>query len=388
MWHGHDVVDTDGHIMEPLWLWADYLEPAFRRNRLRVERDEADGDKLLINDTQSRLIRRLGGVRAGGEIRDWNHLPADGRFASYVDSVTEASWDGAARLKWLDDNGIAATLLFPSLGLIWPRETDPVAPYALAHFDAYNRWIADMTSVDPTRLIPVGQVPLTADAGLRLLSLVEQGFRHIMIPGGFGSSLVEADPLFAAAHDAGVTIHLHKVAIPHFLPAPSATSLSTPAMPGFFNHVNEILPGQLFLTALVGSGALDRYPALRFAFHECNAGWLRAWADRAGESWETLRGNHADGLPAAPPRAYLTERDTLFFSIGLGEDLMDIPDWLWPRLMLATDYPHPGTPDDPAAAWSSVLAELPAGHATGLLSANAIRMGATVQEGDHGAFAR
>ncbi len=382
MWHGQIVADTDGHIMEPLWQWEQYLDPAFRSDRLRVLRDRSDGDKLLIEGRPSTLIRRLGGIPASldGEIQDWNTLPEQGAFASYRESCTTASWDGPARLAWLDGAGIDATLLFPSLGLIWPRETDPLGPWAVAHFDAYNRWIAGLADADRTRLHPVAQVPLTDDAPARLGRLVAQGFTHAMLPGGFGGDLSRGEALFAAAQEYGVTIHLHKVAIPHFLPVTTGpTTLRAPKMDVLFNHINETLPGQFHLAALIGSGVLDRYPRLRFAFHECNATWLPAWVDRAQESWQTLHGNQVAGLPALQPREYL-ERDTLFFSVGLGEDLTRVPDRLVPRLMLATDYP-PGTPKDPATAWAEVLPSLPAHLAEGLLGANAARMSPALVSG-------
>lgn len=380
MWHGHKVVDADGHIMEPLWNWESYLDPAFRENRLRVVRDEQDGDKLLVQGRPSSLVRRLGGLPApeDGEIRDWNSLPADGVFASYRESCTRASWDGPTRLAWLDAAGIDATLLFPSLGLIWPREVDPTNPWALAHFDAYNRWIADMTASDPERLLPVAQVPATEDAPDRLRRLADAGFAHAMIPGGIRDSLLPAEPLFAAAQELDIALHLHKVAVPHFLPIArrrgGSTSLSAPAMGPLFNHINETLPGQLHLAALLDAGVPDRYPRLRFAFHECNAGWLPSWLDRAEESWHTLRGNGQTGLCELPPRTYFVERDTFFFSVGLGEDLTRLPDWLTRRLMLATDYPHPGTPKDPAAEWAEALSALPEAFAAGLTGANAARL--------------
>ncbi|WP_371500404.1 amidohydrolase [Kitasatospora sp. NBC_00374] len=375
MWRDHQVVDTDGHIMEPLWLWPDYLDPAYRKNGLQVLRDPADGDKLLVNGRPSQIIRRLGGIVPvpGQAVEDWNTLPADGSFASYRDSCTSASWNAEHRVAWLDETGIGSTLLFPSLGLIWPREAGPDSPYTVAHFDAYNRWLLDMTADTSGRLLPVAQLAFTEGLVKRVVSLAEQGFRHVMLPTGIGTSLRTADSFFATTQDIGLTVHLHKVAIPHFLGTEQPTSLQNPRLGRFFNHVHETLPGQLFLTALLDSRVLDRFPHLRFAFHECNAGWLPAWIERAHESWETLHGT-GQQLPDQPPKHYLQDRDTLFFSVGLGEDLAAMPDWLHRRIMLATDYPHPGTPTDPASAWAPALEALPHDAAAGLLSANAGRM--------------
>lgn len=375
MWLDLLVVDADGHVMEPGTLWHDYVDPEFRERCLRLVRDAEDGDKLLINGKPSTLIRRLGGVRAapGDEVADWNNLPRpEGGYLSYQDSVTRPSWSGEARLRWLDEHDIDQTFLFPSLGLIWPREVGPDSPYARAHYAAYNRWIVEYAMADNTRLIPVAQFALDPDRRPeeQISALRSDGFKHVMFPSGAALG-PDLEPLWGALDANEMCVHLHKVAIPHGLPTPSLTSLQAPSMTSFFNHVNETLPGQLFLAGLLGSGVCDRFPELRFVFHECNAGWLPAWLDRATESWETL--GSRSGL-AEPPSHYLLERDTLYFSVGLGERLQQFPSELFERLLLATDYPHPGTPGEPRSAWLGALQGAPTALIENLLGANAQRM--------------
>ena len=375
MWQGSRVVDADSHVMEPSWLWERYLDPAFRDTGIRVLRDEADGDKLIVHGAPSRFIRRLGGVVPDGSrtAQDWNSLRLNS-YLPYQESCTEASWDPKARLALLDDTGIDAAFLFPSLGLIWPREVDPRSPYTAAHLDAYNRWLLDFASVAPDRLFPVGQLALTEgrDASAAARNLAEAGFRHVMLP--FGAARVDdLDRFFAAAQDLDLVVHLHKVAVPHFLPLAEATTLRSDLAGRLYNHVVEILPGQLFLTALFDAGVPDRFPRLRFAFHECNAGWIPAWLERFVESCETLAEADA-ALPAAEPASYLTERDVFYFSVGLGEDVPGLPEWLQRRLLLATDYPHPGYPVAPQQAWAGVLRRLSPARSCDLLAGNADRM--------------
>ncbi|GII77829.1 hypothetical protein Sru01_28110 [Sphaerisporangium rufum] len=376
MWNGHPVVDSDGHVVEPGTLWTEYIDPEFRENCLRVERDPADGDRLIIEGRPSRLIRRLGGVPydPGRPIVDWNTLRR-GEYASYRESSPPASYDGPARLAWLDANGIEATVLFPSLGLIWPRELDPASPYAVAHLRAYNRWITDFAAAAPDRLVPVGQLALSphAPVAAEVAALAGAGFRHVMLPHGVAGGLDGLDPFWAAVQEHGMVVHLHKVAVPHLLPMPLPTSISAPGAGAFFNHVNEILPGQLFLAGLLDARVPDRYPRVRFAFHECNIGWLPAWLERAQESFETLR-ETGRPTPDHPPRHYLCDRDDFFFSTGLGERLDALPEELHPRVLLATDFPHPGTPFRPAEEWEPVLAGLPAGLRPALLGGNARRL--------------
>lgn len=377
MWNGYQVVDADGHVIEPGTLWEEYVEPAFRENCLRVERDRLDGDRLIIEGRPSRLIRRLGGVPYDPEtpITDWNTLRR-AEYASFAESCPPASHDGASRLRWLDEHGIEATLLFPSLGLIWPREVDPASPYAVAHLRAYNRWLADYASAAPGRLVPVGQLALSPLVRLEeeVAALAAAGFGHVMLPHGVVGELdARLDPFWASAQHHGLVVHLHKVAVPHLLPLPLPTSVHAPGPGAFFNHVNEILPGQLFLAGLLDARVPDRFPELRLAFHECNIGWLPAWLERAQESFETLR-ETGRGTPDHPPRHYLHDRDTFFFSTGLGERLDRLPEELHSRVLLATDFPHPGTPFRPQEEWAPVLKGLPAGLRPALLGENAVRL--------------
>jgi hypothetical protein len=40
MTRAYNVVDADGHILEPLNLWDDYIDPAFRERRPRFVIDD------------------------------------------------------------------------------------------------------------------------------------------------------------------------------------------------------------------------------------------------------------------------------------------------------------------------------------------------------------
>ncbi len=363
MWAEYDVIDADSHIMEPLWLWQEYLDPAFREHGLTIQRDALDGDKLIIDGRPSRLVRRLGGVRpvAGEEIRDWNHLPAEGEYASYRESCLSESWDPTTRMAWMDDTGIDRTWLFPSLGLIWPREVDPFSAYAKAQHRAYNRWVAEMASATHGRLVPVAQMSLGAvdEITRDLQAIAAAGFRHVALPWGLRPGLRREFVTFCAqAERIGLAIHVHKVAVPHFLPLEDACGISSADMGRFFNHVNETLPGQLCLAGLFDLGIPDACPELRWVFHECNAGWVPAWLDRANESYATTRGQGANPLKHEPSH-YVLEKKAFLFSTGTGERLPNIPNELHGNILMATDFPHPGTSLDPRSDWMAAIQELP-----------------------------
>lgn len=48
MTRAYNVVDADGHILEPLTLWDDYIDPAFRERRPRVVIDDNAKERLSV----------------------------------------------------------------------------------------------------------------------------------------------------------------------------------------------------------------------------------------------------------------------------------------------------------------------------------------------------
>ena len=48
MTRAYDVVDADGHILEPLDLWDKYMDPAFRERRPRFVIDDNGKERLSV----------------------------------------------------------------------------------------------------------------------------------------------------------------------------------------------------------------------------------------------------------------------------------------------------------------------------------------------------
>jgi hypothetical protein len=48
MARAYNVVDADGHILEPLDLWDNYIDPEFRERRPRFVIDENGKDRLSV----------------------------------------------------------------------------------------------------------------------------------------------------------------------------------------------------------------------------------------------------------------------------------------------------------------------------------------------------
>jgi hypothetical protein len=50
MGRAYDVIDAEGHILEPLDLWEKYMDPAFRDRAPRLIVDENGKERLAIEE--------------------------------------------------------------------------------------------------------------------------------------------------------------------------------------------------------------------------------------------------------------------------------------------------------------------------------------------------
>jgi predicted TIM-barrel fold metal-dependent hydrolase len=240
---------------------------------------------------------------------------------------------------------------------------------------AYNRWLLDHCSADRSRLTPIAQTLLAdpSEAERDLTTLRDQGYEHVMLPWTLPQQpdffSLQYERLWRAIEDLGLTLHLHKVAIPDYLRGSAAAAAS--GVGSFFRHVNETLPGQLCLTRIFDARIPDHCPRLRFAIHECGAGWLPAWLARAEESYDTI--SPSPTRLTHNPSHYIFDRDTLFFGMSLSESA-ELVRAVVTRVMVATDFPHPGCAVDAGSKWRAHLSALTSEERQALLVANAQRL--------------
>src|SRR5438477_10954087 len=108
----YNVVDADGHILEPLDLWDRYIDPEFRERRPRFVIDDNGKERLSVEGKllgNPRGIGSLGSVGARqGIVKPGTLKYAEGR---------KGGFDPHARIVDMDADGIDAAFLYPSLGL-------------------------------------------------------------------------------------------------------------------------------------------------------------------------------------------------------------------------------------------------------------------------------
>ena len=212
MGRAYNVIDADGHILEPLDLWDKYIDPAFRDRAPRIVKDENGKERLVIEEQAvgdgQRGIGRIGAVGARQGV-----VAAD--TMEYKDGKP-GGFDPHARIPDMDADGIDAAFLYPSLGLFSGAIHDP--QLAAATCRAYNRWLADYCKPYPDRLFGVAMLPMQSVD----LAIAEMRFarKELGLRGGFlrpnpyhGNKMIHDpmyEPFWAAAEDLDFSIGFHE----------------------------------------------------------------------------------------------------------------------------------------------------------------------------------
>ena len=321
------VFDADGHICEPPLVWEEYTEAAFRDRVLQVRK----------------LAQPWSEVFAEGRGLGVNPAPACivGRLADDVDwkDILPGSYDPAARLRVMAEEGIDEACFFPSLYLLFGDIADPEV--AAATCRAYNRWIADFCRRDPARLHAVGLVPLQsaelaiAEAkklsalGLRGIAIRPERFRGLAL---YDESLA---PLWGIAQEEGLPICVHGsfgTRMPSFATSRYENTFFTHMICHPFEQMAAVLD-------FIAGGVLERFPRLRVGFFESGLGWLPYWLHRLDEHFEVM-GHLVPALRRRPSEIFRAqcyvsmeadERKGLESLIELGL----VGSVLW-----GSDYPH------------------------------------------------
>jgi uncharacterized protein len=117
----YDVIDADGHVLEPPDLWLNYIEPKFRDRapRLALNGEGAEvlqlGGQQITDSAPGRGRVKLG---AGGAIG-----ARDGKISVWIKYAEgrAGGFDPHSRIPDMDAESIDAAFLYPTLGLFSRR---------------------------------------------------------------------------------------------------------------------------------------------------------------------------------------------------------------------------------------------------------------------------
>src|SRR5262249_22062153 len=120
MSRNYNVIDADGHVLEPFTLWNDYMDPAYRERAPKLVKDKGGKERLLLEEKILGSQAGFGGI--GGVGARQGVVAADAM--EYKDG-RKGGFDPHARIPDMDLDGIDAAFLYPSLGLFIGSMKEP-----------------------------------------------------------------------------------------------------------------------------------------------------------------------------------------------------------------------------------------------------------------------
>jgi len=334
------TIDADGHVLEPGDLWENYLEDKYKARALRIRVDDEGYEYLEIDQRPSQRTVR-GSLGILGAMGDDDLRPRPDR--RYADNMPFGSSNAEERLQLLKRENLDATLLYPTIGLLWEVELeDP--ELSLAYARAYNRWIADFCRRSSGRLVPIAQLTLLDPEGsaAELERAVKDGCKGAWVNPFNHRRVIHGDArhdvLFAKCVELDVPLAIHPTFTPH---GAAAGIFDWPFQGRAWGEaiwLRAIV--QQALISFFSLGTLDRFPTLRLGVLEAGSGWIGAMLDRLDAFSESLN------LAGKRPTATEYFRRQCFISGDPDEttapytiDHVGADCFMW-----ATDYPHPDHP--------------------------------------------
>ena len=332
----YNVIDADGHILEPLNLWTDYIEPRYRDRAPRLVtnnhgRQQLQVDTALLGSAE----RGLGAIGAIGA-RD-GHVIADGFEYS---QGRAGGFDPHKRIPDMDMDGIDAAFLYPSIGLFVGGIQDPGLAGATCR--AYNRWLADYCKPYPDRLFGVAMLPMQdVDQAIKEMTFArkELGFRAgFLRPNPYNNRLIHDpayEPFWNAAEELDFAIGFHEGASPG-MPQVGVDRFQGRGAQHIISHTMEMMLAAL---SMIWGGVCERHPKLRVGFLESGGGWIAPWLDRMDRHFDD-QGFNDSGLKTRPSEIFQKQCWISFEPVE--GSLRVLADYVGPnKIMWATDYPHP-----------------------------------------------
>ncbi len=332
----YNVIDADGHILEPLDLWDKYIEPKYRDRAPRLIKGENGRERLVMDETMvgdgNRGIGRIGAVGARQGV-----VAAD--TMEYKDGKP-GGFDPHARIPDMDADGIDAAFLYPSLGLFSGAIHDPELAAAVCR--AYNRWLADYCKPYPDRLFGVAMLPLqSVELAIDEMRFAkkELGFRGGFIrPNPYSDKMIHEpryEPFWQAAEDLDFSIGFHEGASSG-MPTVGVDRFEGRGARHIISHTMEMM---LAAMSVIWGGIADRHPKLRVGFLESGGGWIAPWLDRMNRHFDD-QGFNDFGLTMRPSEIF--QRNCWISFEPVEGSIKVLADYIGPhKILWATDYPHP-----------------------------------------------
>ena len=331
------AISADSHILEPPACFSEHIEPGFRDRAPRIESDSVGRQVYVIEGVPTPIpVGAADGAGMLPSMRTYHILKAT------FEQCRRSAWDPEYRLADQERDGIAAEIIYPSLGLMLISLAD--LDYKDACINAYNRWLEGFCAGLPGRLFGLGLTSVrSVDAAIDDFRRAKaRGFVGMVLPG-----LPHFEDYDHPDYDAlwQCAVDLEMPACFHILSGRGSRSAEaifkkqkrSNRIMGFMQAVSDVQ--DIIGTMLLG-GVFERHPGLKIVSAEADAGWMPHWAYRLDHAaFNETDDGIVDGLSKLPSEYLRSNVFTTFQDDWVAfatKDLVNYKQLLW-----ANDFPHP-----------------------------------------------
>ena len=280
-------------------------------------------------------------------------------FKDLTTGARDRNWNDQRRIAELEDDGVVAEVVFPNTippffptGAVVARPPRPEEyELRLAGVRAHNRWLADWCAAAPERRAGIGQIFLNDldDTLDDVRWCHEHGLRGGILLQPVPDDMEHLDPLFSERYDPlwslceelGVVLNTHSggAGMPDY-GRHHASSQAWIAEATFFSRRP--------LTHMLISGALERFPALRFVVTETGCSWIPGVLEQLDTFHRQMRTTgrigelryDPDDVPPLSPSEYFARNCWVGVSFPSPAEAMTRHVIGADRFMWGSDYPH------------------------------------------------
>ena len=245
---GYQIIDADGHVVEPSDLWEQHLPPdlaAIAPQRRGEHHWFYNGQKVppTMTDMLQEEFKR--------------------REEKNYKTERDAKWSPKSQVEAMDRLGLDISYLYPSKGLqLWAfRNMNPAVAAALVRI--YNDWLFEFCSYNPNRLKAVPGLSLhdPKDAIAELKRVAAMGVKAVFVrPNPIVNETMRTlgdpayEPLWTEAERLGISFGIHEGggALPRVTDGRFTSQ--------FACHTNHVFEQMLAFLAVLESGVLERHP--------------------------------------------------------------------------------------------------------------------------------
>ena len=271
----YTIIDVDTHVTESPDLWTSRVPERMKDAVPRIDTDAKGRLWWFIGD------RRVAnpGLTATAGVGDMMKWPT-----SY-EEMHPGAHDAKERLKYMDDMGIWAMVMYPNVGGFGSQEFLRLedAELKLACVKAYNDWQTEWASADSRRLLPITSTPFwdVAEAVKEVRRCAALGHKGILFTGepqSLGQPLLGDEhwnPLWEVAVelDLPISFHIGSGNMDGGLRRDKVAKYGK--MTAFAElSVDIFMRNGIQLSDLLVSGVLARYPDIKFVSVESGIGWI------------------------------------------------------------------------------------------------------------------